>query len=49
MPQKTIASSGFEPANLGSNGKHANHYTTQTTVLDHTNIEGVDISIKTSK
>jgi hypothetical protein len=24
----SLASTGFEPANLGSNGKHANHYTT---------------------
>jgi hypothetical protein len=22
-------SAGFEPTNLGSNGKHANHYTTE--------------------
>jgi hypothetical protein len=26
-----IASAGFEPTNLGSNGKHANHYSSQAT------------------
>jgi hypothetical protein len=29
-PIKSIASAGFEPVNFGSNGKHANHYTTET-------------------
>jgi hypothetical protein len=29
--QKTIASAGFEPADFGSNGKHANHYTAEAT------------------
>jgi hypothetical protein len=28
--QKPLSSAGFEPANLGSNGKHDNHYTTET-------------------
>jgi hypothetical protein len=28
-PLKSIASAGFEPTNLGSNGKHVNHYTTE--------------------
>jgi hypothetical protein len=27
----SIASAGFEPANRGSNGKHAKHYTTEAT------------------
>jgi hypothetical protein len=26
---KTVTSSGFEPMNLGSSGKHANQYTTE--------------------
>jgi hypothetical protein len=30
-PLQSVASSEFEPANLGSNGKHANHYTTEAT------------------
>jgi hypothetical protein len=30
-PEKFIALARFEPANLGSNGKHANHYTTEAT------------------
>jgi hypothetical protein len=30
-PLKSIASTGFEPANLGSNGKHANHYINEAT------------------
>jgi hypothetical protein len=25
--KKTLLSSGFEPVNLGCNGKHGNHYT----------------------
>jgi hypothetical protein len=25
-PFKSTASAGFEPTNIGSNGKHANHY-----------------------
>jgi hypothetical protein len=29
--KKTIASAGFEPSNLGCNGKHANNYTTEAT------------------
>jgi hypothetical protein len=29
---QTIASAGFEPANFGSNGKHATHYTTKATI-----------------
>jgi hypothetical protein len=28
---KSIASAGFEPATLGSSGKHTNHYTTEAT------------------
>jgi hypothetical protein len=28
-----LPSAGFEPANLGSNGKHTNHYTTEATQL----------------
>jgi hypothetical protein len=28
--KKSIASAGFAPANLESNAKHANHYTTET-------------------
>jgi hypothetical protein len=31
LPLKSIASAGFQPAKLGSNGKHANHYTTEVT------------------
>jgi hypothetical protein len=30
-PKYSIASAGLEPANLVSNGKHANHYTTEAT------------------
>jgi hypothetical protein len=29
----SIASTVFEPANLGSNGKHTNYYTIETTLL----------------
>jgi hypothetical protein len=29
---KSIALAGFEPMNLGDNGKHVNHYTTEVTV-----------------
>jgi hypothetical protein len=29
-----VASTGFEHANLGSRGKHANHYTTEVTTCD---------------
>jgi hypothetical protein len=29
------SSAGFEPANSGSNGKHANHYTTKETSSDN--------------
>jgi hypothetical protein len=32
-PLKSIASAGFEPANLGSSGKHTNHYTTKATII----------------
>jgi hypothetical protein len=28
-------SAGFEEAKLGSNGKHANHYTTEATAFMH--------------
>jgi hypothetical protein len=28
-----MASAGFEPATLGSSGKHANHYTAEATFL----------------
>jgi hypothetical protein len=28
-PKSPSPSARFEPANLGSNGKHANHYTTK--------------------
>jgi hypothetical protein len=28
-PKNQSLSAGFEPANLGSNGKHDNHYTTE--------------------
>jgi hypothetical protein len=31
-PLKSIASAESEPVNLGSNGKHANHYTTDATM-----------------
>jgi hypothetical protein len=30
--KNTLLSTGFEPANLGSNGKHDNHYTTQNDI-----------------
>jgi hypothetical protein len=30
-PEKSIASAGFEPTNLGSSDKHANHYATKAT------------------
>jgi hypothetical protein len=30
-PLKSIDLTKFEPANIGSNGKHANHYTTEAT------------------
>jgi hypothetical protein len=30
-PLKSIASAGYEPATLGSSGKHTNHYTTEAT------------------
>jgi hypothetical protein len=30
-----LFSAGLEPANLGSNGKHANHYTTE---IDNENL-----------
>jgi hypothetical protein len=33
LPLKSIASAGFEPDNLGSNNKHANHYTTEATIV----------------
>jgi hypothetical protein len=29
--KKSIASAGFEPATVGSSGKHTNHYTTKAT------------------
>jgi hypothetical protein len=29
--KKSIPSVGFEPATLGSSGKHTNHYTTEAT------------------
>jgi hypothetical protein len=32
-PKKSIPLAAFEPRNLGSNGKHANHYTTEVTYL----------------
>jgi hypothetical protein len=32
-PQKSITLARSEPANLGSNGKHANHYTTEATAF----------------
>jgi hypothetical protein len=32
LPLKSIASAGFVPATVGSNGKHTNHYTTETTM-----------------
>jgi hypothetical protein len=35
-PLKFITSAGFDPANLGSNGKHANHYTTEATFISVT-------------
>ena len=28
-PKNPTASAGFEPANLGARGQHANHYTTE--------------------
>jgi hypothetical protein len=31
--KKPIASAGFEPANLSSNGKHTKHYTAEATDL----------------
>jgi hypothetical protein len=31
-PLKSVASAGFVPVTLGSNGKHTNHYTTETTM-----------------
>jgi hypothetical protein len=34
LPLKSISSAGFKPANLGSNGKHANHYTTEATTCN---------------
>jgi hypothetical protein len=30
-PQKSVASDGFQPANLESNGKHTNQYSTEVT------------------
>jgi hypothetical protein len=33
-PSKSIASAGFEPASLRSNGKHANHFITEATILN---------------
>jgi hypothetical protein len=30
---KSIASAGFDPANIGSNGKHDNDYTTEGIML----------------
>jgi hypothetical protein len=33
-PWKSIASARFEPATLGSSGKHTNHYTTEATKAD---------------
>jgi hypothetical protein len=30
--KKSIASAGFEPANLACSGKYTNHYTTETTL-----------------
>jgi hypothetical protein len=35
-PQKPIASAGFEPENLESDGNHANHYTTEATLPEVT-------------
>jgi hypothetical protein len=32
----SIASAGFELANLGFNGKHDNHYTTEATLIGFT-------------
>jgi hypothetical protein len=32
-PWKFIASAGFESANYGYTGKHANHYTSEATIL----------------
>jgi hypothetical protein len=29
-----LPSAGFEPANLGSNGKHGNHQTTEGDILE---------------
>jgi hypothetical protein len=40
--KKSIALAGFEPANLGSSGKHTNHYTTEATV--HIRIAGRSLS-----
>jgi hypothetical protein len=34
LPLKSISSAGFKPANLGSNDKHANHYTTEATTCN---------------
>jgi hypothetical protein len=34
-PSKSIILAGFKPANLRSNCKHANHYTTEGTPRDH--------------
>jgi hypothetical protein len=28
-PKNPMASAGFEPANMGNRGQHANHYTTE--------------------
>jgi hypothetical protein len=35
-PLKSIASAGFEPANLGSKGKHANQHTTEASSINVT-------------
>jgi hypothetical protein len=31
LPLKSISSAGYKPVKLGSNGKHANHYTAEVT------------------
>jgi hypothetical protein len=37
LPQMFIIKAGFVPANLGSNGKHANHYTIEATKQSNAN------------
>jgi hypothetical protein len=50
-PYKSIVSVGFEPANHGSNGKHANHYTTEATLFillpqrEQASVSGVNVYI----